>query len=189
MFRFLFVFFAVLAFTGVTMAQQPAQQATPQQIVTNLVTSRAQIEAQTVPVEIIKCCTDGGVQASREACQVMAAKITSMPKYVIMADPDRVCCNSNDRYKPILDNVEMAVKFLDEHDDFGGVSLVHPRDEKDPDPAHVDIGWCMYRYEVFAELKFPEGEELCISVTKQIRARGYKFRYIDSLNRIMHCEH
>ena len=147
------------------------------------------LEAQTVPVEIILCRTAGGERASREACQAMAAKIAPAPKYIICADPDRACCNSNDDYKPCLTNVEDAVKFLDEHDDFGGVSLVHPRDEKDPDPVHVDIGWCAFRYEVYAELKFPVGEELCISVTRQIRSWGHRFGYMDSLNRITHCEH
>jgi hypothetical protein len=147
------------------------------------------LEAQTVPVEIIKCRTDDGERASREACQAAAAKITPVPKYIICADPDRTCCNSNDDYKPCFTNVEDAVKFLDAHDDFGGVSLVHPRDEKDPAPVHVDIGWAMYRYEVFAQLIFPVGEELCILVTRQIRAWGHKFGYMDSLNRITHCEY
>jgi hypothetical protein len=63
------------------------------------------LESQTVPVEIILCRTDGGECASREACQAMAAKITPAPEYVIMADPDRACRNSNDGYKPVLDNM------------------------------------------------------------------------------------
>jgi hypothetical protein len=149
----------------------------------------ALLKQQTEPVDIILCRTDGGEGASRTACQVEAAKITPQPQYVIMADPKRVCCNSNDGYKPCLTNVADARKFLDENQDFGAVSLVYPSKGREADDLnpHIDIGWVMYRYEVFAALVFEkqEGEEhYCLSVTRQIRAMEKRFGYLDEKNRI-----
>jgi hypothetical protein len=149
----------------------------------------ALLEKQTEPVEIILRRTDGGEGASRTACQVEAAKITPQPEYVIMADPARVCCNSNDGYKPCLSNVADARKFLDDNPDYGAVSLVYPSKgrEADDDNPHIDVGWVCYRYEVFAALKFEkqEGEEhYCLSVTRQIRKMGKRFGYLDILNRV-----
>jgi hypothetical protein len=147
------------------------------------------LERQTEPVDIILCRTDGGEGASRTACQETAAKITPQPQYVIVADSMRVCCNSNDNYKPCLTNVVDAKQFLDDNPDYGAVSLVYPSAGREADDLnkHIDIGWVCYRYEVFASLKFEkqEGEEhYCLSVTRQIRATGKRFGYLDKKFRI-----
>jgi hypothetical protein len=149
----------------------------------------ALLKAQTEPVEMHLYRTEGGEGASRTACQAEAAKITPQPQYIIMADPMRVCCNSNDNYAPCLTNVEDARKFLDANADFGAVSLVFPASEGDENNFHIDIGFVMYRYEIFAALKFelPEGDRCyCSTVTRQIRAMGKRFGYLDSQSRIMH---
>lgn len=149
------------------------------------------LESQTVPVEIMLCRTPSGEAVSRIACQAMATKISPTPKYVCVADPDRVCCDSNNNYKPNLSNIEDAINFLESNNDFGAISLTYPskgREEDDKNP-HIDIGFVLYRMDILMKLKFDYEREqhcFCLTVTKQIRDMGYRFGYLDNLNRITH---
>jgi hypothetical protein len=128
-----------------------------------------------------------GERASRELCQAEAAKLSPQPEYVIMCDPDRNCIDSNNDYAVITGNVADARNFLDIHKDFGAVSLVHPTTNADDEIPHIDIGWAMYRYDIFLILKFKlkEGETCyCPAVTRQIRKLGFRFGYLDEKHRV-----
>ena len=161
--------------------------------------TRKSIEAQTEPVGIVECRAEGkgreGEAAARKECQRQCGMRNEIlpVEYVICADPDRACLDSNDNYKVMVDNVKDARAFLEANKDFGAVSLVEPSRGRDEDDKRIpDIGWVMYRYEVFAALDFTQkpakGENcLCGIVAKQIRAMGKRFGYMDETTRIMHC--
>lgn len=132
-----------------------------------------------------------GEKASRIKCQQEAAAIIPQPEYVIMADPDRACLDSNNDYRLMDTNVADGEKFLDDNNDFGAIALTYPSKgrKEDDENLHIDIGFVIYRYEVFAKLKFElaTGETCyCPAVTREIWAMGKRFGYLDSLNRIMH---
>ena len=143
-------------------------------------------KVQTIPVEIHECRTSEGEIASRKLCISQASKIVSKPNYIIMADDDRACINSNDNYKIINTNVEDAQTFLNNNQDYGAISLVKPKSGNDENDLHIDIGWVMYRSKILLDLSFDVKGDLCIAVTSQIRNLGSKFDYLDSKNRIMH---
>lgn len=59
------------------------------------------------------------------------------------------------------------------------------------DPLHVDIGCCCVRWEVLQDIRFscPADRCHCLSVTEQLRARGYVPRYaIPEPGRAVHLE-
>jgi hypothetical protein len=164
------------------------------------------LKSQTEPVEIHECRTPGedraqngktalalkGERTSRILCVSEAAKLNPAPSFVIMADGDRACVDSNDDYREMKTNVEDSILFLEKNEKFGGISLVysskgHTEDDKND---HIDIGWAMYRYSIFSKLKFDliKGErDYCKTVTRQIRVMGFRFGYLDEKHRIMHC--
>jgi hypothetical protein len=160
------------------------------------------LESQTVPVEIFVFRTPGedngnkghtslresGERASRKLCQEKCSEISPLPEYIIMCDGDRVCCDSNNDYSPMLTNAEDCLNFLKANNDFGGISITYPsngREQDDKNP-HIDIGWAMYRTDLFLKLDFNDTRNLCVAVTDQIRKMGYRFGYLDKKNRITH---
>jgi hypothetical protein len=163
------------------------------------------IKAQTEPVETHKCRTAGeddpnagrtplavkGRLASRELCRQKAAEISPAPEYVIMADSCRASLDANNNYTPMINNAKDAKVFLDANKDFGAVSLARPSKGRKADDAnpHICISWAIYRTEVFTKLKFDYDENAddydCVKVTRQIRAMGLRFGYLDSTVRIM----
>jgi hypothetical protein len=164
------------------------------------------LKSQTEPVEIHECRTAGedrsqngktdlalqGERTSRMLCVEEAAKLNPLPLYVIMADGDRACVDSNNDYVEMKTNVEDTLHFLENNQDFGGISLVYPNAGRTQDDAneHIDIGWAMYRYSVFSKLNFDlsNGErDYCRTVTRQIRTMNFRFGYLDEKKRIMHC--
>jgi hypothetical protein len=172
----------------------PLKRAIPGRMVESL-------KAQTVLNVIHECRTPGednpnagrtalalqGEKTSREMCQAEAAKVNE--PYIIMCDGDRACVNSNDDYRVMTTNVEDAIAFLDANPEYGAVSLVHTAYPNDDNNPYIDIGWVMYRSGVFAKLKFDLGEKekcYCWTVTRQIRAMGLKFGYVDEKQRVMH---
>jgi hypothetical protein len=144
------------------------------------------LKKQTNPCIVHECKTPrgktkiDGERASRILCQEEVRKLDPQPEYVVMCDGDRACANSNDGYKWQTTNVEDAENLLRKNPNVGAVSLI--------DIDHWDIGWVMYRADVFLKLDITVEvkNHFCDAVKNQIEALQFKTLVIAG-DRTMHC--
>lgn len=133
---------------------------------------------QDIPIRLFFSNVKGdGAASARNFAKEMWQNVNKKSRYVLMSDNDIILPRGS---------LQALIRFLDQHPDFGAISLHRREAEQLPEteaaePSHVNAGPVLFRTEVYNQITYHNNDGCeCQGMSNDVRKLGYRIGYLGS---------
>lgn len=133
---------------------------------------------QDIPIRLFFSNVKGdGAASARNFAKEMWQNNPNRSHYILMSDNDIVLPRGS---------LQAMIRFLDQHPDFGAISLHRHEAEQLPEteasePSHVNAGPVLFRTEVYDQMTYHNNDGCeCQGMSNDVRKLGYRIGYLGS---------
>ena len=133
---------------------------------------------QDIPIRLFFSNVKGdGAASARNFAKEMWKNTPGRSRYVLMSDNDIILPRGS---------LPAMIRFLDQHPDFGAISLHRHEAEQLPEteasePSHVNAGPVLFRTEVYDQMTYHNNDGCeCQGMSNDVRKLGYRIGYLGS---------